>query len=161
MCLFVYVHRPVLFQTSECLANSDVVGDVIPYSTMLHLLYTRAHPDIKPPYQVYINHPTCIRYITLIRLDNICKVLQKPNGILFVGCSVRISPVIPYYWLHCVDHVCSKHIKTVPCVCLSVCLSVCDVGCVNFGPTVRRSNVLVYTAETSKLISNKIFVRHR
>lgn len=43
--------RPVLFQSSECLANSDVVGDVIPYSTALHLLYTRAHPDIKPPYQ--------------------------------------------------------------------------------------------------------------
>jgi len=43
----------MLFQSSECLASSDVVGDVIPYSIALHLLYTRAHPDIKPPYQVY------------------------------------------------------------------------------------------------------------
>ena len=46
--------RPVLFQSSECVASSDVVGDVIPYSIALHLLYTRAHPDIRPPYQVTV-----------------------------------------------------------------------------------------------------------
>ena len=68
MCmLYVCVCRPVLFQSSESLANSDVVGDVIPYSIALHLLYTRSQPDIKPPYQVYDHHPTCTGYITCNR----------------------------------------------------------------------------------------------
>jgi len=56
LCLCVCVCRPVLFQSSESVADSDVVGDVIPYSIALHLLYTRAHPDIKPPYQVLYHH---------------------------------------------------------------------------------------------------------
>jgi len=54
VCVHVCVCRPVLFQSSECIADSDVIGDVIPYSTALHLLYARGHPDIKPPYQVAV-----------------------------------------------------------------------------------------------------------
>ncbi|XP_051890018.1 conserved oligomeric Golgi complex subunit 5 isoform X2 [Pristis pectinata] len=43
--------RPLLFQTSEHIANSPAAGDVIPYSTILHFLFTRAPTDLKSPHQ--------------------------------------------------------------------------------------------------------------
>ncbi|KAL4601570.1 conserved oligomeric Golgi complex subunit 5 [Arapaima gigas] len=43
--------RPLLFQTSEHLAGSQAVGDIIPYSTILHFLFTRAPPELKSPNQ--------------------------------------------------------------------------------------------------------------
>ncbi|XP_048410241.1 conserved oligomeric Golgi complex subunit 5 [Stegostoma tigrinum] len=43
--------RPLLFQTSEHIASSPAVGDIVPYSTILHFLFTRAPPDLKPPHQ--------------------------------------------------------------------------------------------------------------
>ncbi|XP_023694125.1 conserved oligomeric Golgi complex subunit 5 [Paramormyrops kingsleyae] len=43
--------RPLLFQTSELIASSQAVGDLIPYSTMLHFLFTRAPLDLKSPHQ--------------------------------------------------------------------------------------------------------------
>ncbi|XP_056429563.1 conserved oligomeric Golgi complex subunit 5 isoform X1 [Hyla sarda] len=43
--------RPLLFQTSEHIANSASVGDIIPYSVILQFLFTRAPPELKSPYQ--------------------------------------------------------------------------------------------------------------
>ncbi|KAM3859175.1 conserved oligomeric Golgi complex subunit 5 [Diretmus argenteus] len=43
--------RPLLFQTSELIASSPVVGELIPYSTLLHFLFTRAPPELKSPHQ--------------------------------------------------------------------------------------------------------------
>uniref|UniRef100_A0A3P8UXB7 Conserved oligomeric Golgi complex subunit 5 n=1 Tax=Cynoglossus semilaevis TaxID=244447 RepID=A0A3P8UXB7_CYNSE len=43
--------RPLLFQTSELIANSPAVGGVIPYSTLLHFLFTRAPSELKSPHQ--------------------------------------------------------------------------------------------------------------
>ncbi|XP_030636205.1 conserved oligomeric Golgi complex subunit 5 [Chanos chanos] len=43
--------RPLLFQTSELIASSPAVGDLIPYSTVLHFLFTRAPPELKSPHQ--------------------------------------------------------------------------------------------------------------
>ncbi|KAG9345864.1 hypothetical protein JZ751_009020 [Albula glossodonta] len=43
--------RPLLFQTSEHIASSQAVGDLIPYSTILHFLFTRAPPELKSPHQ--------------------------------------------------------------------------------------------------------------
>lgn len=43
--------RPFLFQTSELIANSPAVGDLIPYSTLLHFLFTRAPSELKSPHQ--------------------------------------------------------------------------------------------------------------
>ncbi|XP_062928615.1 conserved oligomeric Golgi complex subunit 5 isoform X1 [Mobula hypostoma] len=43
--------RPLLFQTSEHIANSPAAGDIIPYSTILHFLFTRAPTDLKSPHQ--------------------------------------------------------------------------------------------------------------
>ncbi|KAM4748513.1 conserved oligomeric Golgi complex subunit 5 [Rhinophrynus dorsalis] len=43
--------RPLLFQTSEHIANSTSVGDIIPFSVILQFLFTRAPPDLKSPYQ--------------------------------------------------------------------------------------------------------------
>ncbi|XP_022604775.1 conserved oligomeric Golgi complex subunit 5 [Seriola dumerili] len=43
--------RPLLFQTSELIANSPAVGDLIPYSTLLHFLFTRAPSELKSPHQ--------------------------------------------------------------------------------------------------------------
>ncbi|XP_040268774.1 conserved oligomeric Golgi complex subunit 5 isoform X2 [Bufo bufo] len=43
--------RPLLFQTSEHIANSASVGEIIPYSVILQFLFTRAPPELKSPYQ--------------------------------------------------------------------------------------------------------------
>uniref|UniRef100_A0A8C5HP73 Conserved oligomeric Golgi complex subunit 5 n=1 Tax=Gouania willdenowi TaxID=441366 RepID=A0A8C5HP73_GOUWI len=43
--------RPLLFQSSELITNSPAVGELIPYSTLLHFLFSRAPPDLKSPYQ--------------------------------------------------------------------------------------------------------------
>ncbi|XP_033880117.1 conserved oligomeric Golgi complex subunit 5 [Acipenser ruthenus] len=43
--------RPLLFQTSEHIAKSQAVGDLIPYSAILHFLFTRAPSELKSPHQ--------------------------------------------------------------------------------------------------------------
>ncbi|XP_076023606.1 conserved oligomeric Golgi complex subunit 5 [Genypterus blacodes] len=43
--------RPLLFQTSELIASSPVVGSLIPYSTLLHFFFTRAPSELKSPHQ--------------------------------------------------------------------------------------------------------------
>ncbi|XP_028668771.1 conserved oligomeric Golgi complex subunit 5 [Erpetoichthys calabaricus] len=43
--------RPMLFQTSEHIAGSQTIGDIIPYSTILHFLFTRAPMELKSPHQ--------------------------------------------------------------------------------------------------------------
>ncbi|XP_060885394.1 conserved oligomeric Golgi complex subunit 5 isoform X2 [Labrus mixtus] len=43
--------RPLLFQTSELIASSPAVGELIPYSTLLHFLLTRAPSELKSPHQ--------------------------------------------------------------------------------------------------------------
>ncbi|KAM7377824.1 hypothetical protein PAMA_012969 [Pampus argenteus] len=43
--------RPLLFQTSELIASSTAVGDLIPYSTLLHFFFTRAPSELKSPHQ--------------------------------------------------------------------------------------------------------------
>ncbi|KAM4614883.1 conserved oligomeric Golgi complex subunit 5 [Polymixia lowei] len=43
--------RPLLFQTSELIASGPAVGDLIPYSTLLHFLFTRAPSELKSPHQ--------------------------------------------------------------------------------------------------------------
>ncbi|XP_077120900.1 conserved oligomeric Golgi complex subunit 5 isoform X2 [Ranitomeya variabilis] len=43
--------RPLLFQTSEHIASSASVGDLIPYSVILQFLFTRAPQELKSPYQ--------------------------------------------------------------------------------------------------------------
>ncbi|XP_034019786.1 conserved oligomeric Golgi complex subunit 5 [Thalassophryne amazonica] len=43
--------RPLLFQTSELIGCSPAVGDLIPYSTVLHFLFTRAPPELRSPHQ--------------------------------------------------------------------------------------------------------------
>ncbi|XP_022527248.2 conserved oligomeric Golgi complex subunit 5 [Astyanax mexicanus] len=43
--------RPLLFQTSEHISSSQAVGDLIPYSTILHFLFTRAPAELKSPHQ--------------------------------------------------------------------------------------------------------------
>ncbi|XP_069485244.1 conserved oligomeric Golgi complex subunit 5 [Ambystoma mexicanum] len=43
--------RPLLFQTSEHIANSPAIGDIIPFSIILQFLFTRAPPELKSPYQ--------------------------------------------------------------------------------------------------------------
>ncbi|XP_043944475.1 conserved oligomeric Golgi complex subunit 5 [Protopterus annectens] len=43
--------RPLLFQTSEHIANSPAVGELIPHSTIIHFLFSRAPPELKSPHQ--------------------------------------------------------------------------------------------------------------
>lgn len=44
--------RPLLFQTVDHLAQSTTVGDVVPYSLVLHFLFARAPAELKSPHQV-------------------------------------------------------------------------------------------------------------
>ncbi|KAI3367018.1 hypothetical protein L3Q82_009650, partial [Scortum barcoo] len=46
--------RPLLFQTSELIASSPAVGDLIPYSTLLHFLFTRAPSELKGALEAYV-----------------------------------------------------------------------------------------------------------
>ncbi|XP_041513912.1 conserved oligomeric Golgi complex subunit 5 isoform X1 [Microtus oregoni] len=43
--------RPLLFQTSEHVADSPAVGDVIPFSIVIQFLFTRAPAELKSPFQ--------------------------------------------------------------------------------------------------------------
>uniref|UniRef100_F6S4H9 Conserved oligomeric Golgi complex subunit 5 n=1 Tax=Callithrix jacchus TaxID=9483 RepID=F6S4H9_CALJA len=43
--------RPLLFQTSEHVANSPALGDVIPFSIIIQFLFTRAPAELKSPFQ--------------------------------------------------------------------------------------------------------------
>ncbi|NXC72274.1 COG5 protein, partial [Anhinga anhinga] len=43
--------RPLLFQTSEHIASSPALGEVIPFSNILQFLFTRAPPELKSPFQ--------------------------------------------------------------------------------------------------------------
>ncbi|XP_065939471.1 conserved oligomeric Golgi complex subunit 5-like [Magallana gigas] len=43
--------RPPLFQNGERISKSQVVGDIIPHSTILHFLFARAPQKMKSPHQ--------------------------------------------------------------------------------------------------------------
>lgn len=43
--------RPLLFQTSELISSSPAIGDLIPYSTLLHFLFSRAPSELRSPHQ--------------------------------------------------------------------------------------------------------------
>ncbi|XP_012576384.1 PREDICTED: conserved oligomeric Golgi complex subunit 5 isoform X2 [Condylura cristata] len=43
--------RPLLFQTSEQVAKSPALGDIIPFSVVIQFLFTRAPPELKSPFQ--------------------------------------------------------------------------------------------------------------
>lgn len=43
--------RPLLFQTIQHVIASPSIGDVIPYSTVLHFLFARAPPELRSPHQ--------------------------------------------------------------------------------------------------------------
>ncbi|XP_069927250.1 conserved oligomeric Golgi complex subunit 5 isoform X1 [Oryctolagus cuniculus] len=43
--------RPLLFQTSEHVANSPALGDIIPFSVVIQFLFTRAPAELKSPFQ--------------------------------------------------------------------------------------------------------------
>ncbi|KAM7366798.1 hypothetical protein PAMP_014742 [Pampus punctatissimus] len=54
--------RPLLFQTSELIASSPAVGDLIPYSTLLHFFFTRAPSELKSPHQACTLTHTIVTY---------------------------------------------------------------------------------------------------
>uniref|UniRef100_A0A8C7BKY8 Conserved oligomeric Golgi complex subunit 5 n=1 Tax=Neovison vison TaxID=452646 RepID=A0A8C7BKY8_NEOVI len=43
--------RPLLFQTSEHVASSPALGDIIPFSIIIQFLFTRAPAELKSPFQ--------------------------------------------------------------------------------------------------------------
>lgn len=43
--------RPLLFQTPEQISQSSVLGTIVPYSVVLHHLFSRAPTDLQSPYQ--------------------------------------------------------------------------------------------------------------
>uniref|UniRef100_A0A8C5FIQ1 Conserved oligomeric Golgi complex subunit 5 n=1 Tax=Gadus morhua TaxID=8049 RepID=A0A8C5FIQ1_GADMO len=50
--------RPLLFQTSELISSSAVVGELIPYSTLLSFLFSRAPGELRSPHQVHVHTHT-------------------------------------------------------------------------------------------------------
>ena len=47
----VRAFRPLLFQTPEHISESSSIGDVIPYSLVLHFLFAKAPVELKSPHQ--------------------------------------------------------------------------------------------------------------
>lgn len=47
----VRAFRPFLFQTPEHIIASPIIGEVIPYSTVLHFLFAKAPPELRSPHQ--------------------------------------------------------------------------------------------------------------
>ena len=50
---YLHVHRPLLFQTVEHVSQSPALGEIIPYSCVLHFLFARAPSELRSPHQVY------------------------------------------------------------------------------------------------------------
>lgn len=48
----VRTFRPLLFQTTDHISASPSIGDVIPYSVILHFLFAKAPPELRSPHQV-------------------------------------------------------------------------------------------------------------
>ena len=48
----VFLFRPLIFQTSDHIATSPALGEVIPYSSALHFLFARAPPELRSPHTV-------------------------------------------------------------------------------------------------------------
>ena len=44
--------RPLLFQTSEHIAKTPALGEIIPHSTALHFLFARAPSELMSPHEV-------------------------------------------------------------------------------------------------------------
>ncbi|XP_047499735.1 conserved oligomeric Golgi complex subunit 5-like [Penaeus chinensis] len=47
----VRTFRPLLFQTTDHISTSPSIGDVIPYSVILHFLFAKAPPELRSPHQ--------------------------------------------------------------------------------------------------------------
>lgn len=47
----VRTFRPLLFQTTDHISASPSIGDVIPYSVILHFLFAKAPPELRSPHQ--------------------------------------------------------------------------------------------------------------
>lgn len=43
--------RPLLFQSPQHVAQSPMLGDVVPHSLMLHFLFAKAPPELRSPYE--------------------------------------------------------------------------------------------------------------
>ncbi|KAK8763999.1 hypothetical protein V5799_033393 [Amblyomma americanum] len=43
--------RPLLFQSPQHIAQSPMLGDVVPHSLMLHFLFAKAPPELRSPYE--------------------------------------------------------------------------------------------------------------
>lgn len=43
--------RPLLFQSPQHVAQSPVVGEVVPHSLVLHFLFAKAPPELRSPYE--------------------------------------------------------------------------------------------------------------
>ena len=71
--------RPLLFQTSELISSSAVVGELIPYSTLLSFLFSRAPGELRSPHQVHVHTHTV--YIYTHKCTH--TYLHKPHAFIY------------------------------------------------------------------------------
>ena len=53
------LQRPLLFQTSEDIVNNPSLGESLPFSVVLHYLFSRAPNELKYPHEVW----TCLFFL--------------------------------------------------------------------------------------------------
>ena len=96
MCVCT-LHRPLLFQNSELIASSSAVGDLIPYSTLLHFLFTRAPAELKSPHQV---HTHTLVHIQFFRTYFITHIVQAciHNKHIYQAYSFTVC-LLPESWV--------------------------------------------------------------
>ena len=73
------LQRPLLFQTSEDIVNNPSLGESLPYSVVLHYLFSRAPNELKYPHEV----GTIFRQLVVV-------VVVRPSVCLSVRPHVRL-----------------------------------------------------------------------
>lgn len=93
--------KPLLFQTSEHVINSPALGNALPYSTVLHFLFSKAPSEFRSPHQTVgwsranystwlDNHPS-----ELDRLEFIHGAVESYVGHVRQKQSKKFAPVYP------------------------------------------------------------------
>jgi hypothetical protein len=50
--LFLFISRPLLFQTAEDISNNPALGESLPHSLVLHHLFSQGPSDLRSPHEV-------------------------------------------------------------------------------------------------------------
>ena len=74
--------RPLLFQTPEDIVNNPSMGESLPFSVVLHYLFSRAPIELKYPHEVQLS----FRYFPCLLLA--LRFFLLPISLHFIWCML-------------------------------------------------------------------------